>query len=50
MSISEELMMRTGVVDELIVAGEVDLIGINVHSKSLIKFIDRAHAPVTMGI
>ena len=43
-------MMRTGVVDEPIVAGEVDLIGINVHSKSLIKFIDRAHAPMTMGI
>lgn len=43
-------MMRTGVVDEPVVAGEVDHLGINVHSKSLIKFIDRTHTPMTIGI
>ena len=40
----------TGVVDEPVRPGEPDKLGIETHTKSLIKFIDRTSTPITIGI
>lgn len=44
------MKIQTGVVDEPIKSGEKDFLGLDIHSKSLIKFIERTKTPMTVGV
>jgi hypothetical protein len=44
------MLNLTGVVDEPVRPGGPDKLGIQVHTKSLTKFIDRTNTPITIGV
>lgn len=44
------MQFKTGVIDEPIIPGTEDFLGLGLHSRSLIKFIERANTPMTIGI